>query len=74
MVSEGRVVIANQDVPSRIDGPHPNMTMDIQMMALFGGRERSERDWFELFRRSGLKLVGSVQTFVGFTIVDSVYA
>ena len=28
-------VIANQDLPSTIDSPHPNLTMDIQMMRSF---------------------------------------
>ena len=72
MNARGRVVIANQDLPSPIDGPHRNLTMDIQMMALLSGRERSESDWSELFRRSGLKLIGSVQTDVAFTVVDGI--
>jgi hypothetical protein len=72
MNAHGRVVIANQDLPSPIDGPHPNLTMDIQMMSLLSGRERSEADWSELFRRSGLKLAGSVQTGVAFTVVDGI--
>ena len=72
MIADGRVVIANLDLPATIDGPHPNLTMDIQMMTLLSGRERSEPEWSELFRRSGLKLLGSVQTNVGFTVVDGV--
>lgn len=70
MNAHGRIVIANRDLPSPDDGPHPNLTMDIQMMALLSGRERSEADWSELFRRSGLQLVGSIQSDVGFTVVD----
>jgi len=72
MNADGRVVIANQDLPSPIDGPHPNLTMDIQMMALLSGRERSKSDWSELFRRSGLRLISSVQTDVAFTVVDGI--
>ena len=70
MNANGRVVVANLDLPSEIDGPHRNLTMDIQMMALLRGRERTITEWLELFRRSGLKLIGSVQTDVGFTMVD----
>ncbi len=69
MNANGRVVISNQDLPSPIEGPHPNLTMDIQMMTLLSGRERSETEWAELFRRSGLKLIGSVPTIVGFTLI-----
>ena len=72
MNANGRIVISNQDLPSPIDGPHPNLTMDIQMMTLLSGRERSETEWSELFRRSRLKLIGSVSTNVGFTLIDGV--
>lgn len=68
----GRVVIANHDLPSVIDGPHPNLTMDIQMMTLLRGRERTIAEWLELFRRAGLRPGGTFQTSVGFTIVEGV--
>jgi|SRR5215470_14314520 len=67
---QGRVVIANHDLPSIIDGPHPNLTMDIQMMTLLRGRERTIVDWSELFRRSGLEPGRTFQTSVGFVIVE----
>jgi C-methyltransferase len=66
----GYVVIANQDLPASIDGPHPNLTMDIQMMTLLHGRERSVHDWSDVFRQSGLKLGDAIQTDVGFTLVE----
>ncbi len=66
----GCVVIANQDLPSPIDGPHPNLTMDIHMMTLLGGRERSALEWSELFRRSGLRVSDTIPTDVGFTLVE----
>src|SRR5262245_36493352 len=70
--SNGRVVIANHDLPSSVDGPHPNLTMDIQMMTLLRGRERTIAEWVELFRQSGLRLGGTFETSVGFTIVEGV--
>jgi C-methyltransferase len=70
MSGDGRVVIANQDLPSPVAGPHPNLTMDIQMMALLGGRERSAAEWSELFRRSGLRLSATSPTDVGFTLIE----
>jgi C-methyltransferase len=72
VTSEGLVVIANLDLPSVIDGPHPNLTMDIQMMTLLRGRERTIAEWSDLFQRSGLKLGGTFQTSVGFTIIEGV--
>jgi hypothetical protein len=74
MNPHGHVVIANRDLPSPIDGPHPNLTMDIQMMALLSGRERSESNWSELFRRSGLSLSNVYQTDSRFVLIDGVPA
>lgn len=68
--ADGCVVIANQDLPTPIDGPHPNLTMDIQMMTLLEGRERSISEWSELFRQSGLKLGDTFETGVGFTLIE----
>src|SRR5262245_56339060 len=68
----GRVVIANHDLPSTIEGPHPNLTMDIQMMALLRGRERTIAEWLDLFQRSALKLGRTFQTSVGFMIVEGI--
>lgn len=68
--ADGVVLIANQDLPASIDGPHPNLTMDIQMMTLLGGRERSVSEWSELFRQSGLKLGATIETSVGFTLIE----
>ena len=70
MRADGCVVIVNQDLPSPTLGPHPNLTMDLQMMALLGGRERSAAEWSALFRRSGLRLSDTIPTDVGFTLVQ----
>jgi tRNA A58 N-methylase Trm61 len=72
VTAKGRVVIANHDLPSIIDGPHPNLTMDIQMMTLLRGRERAIAEWSDLFRRSGLELGCTSQTTVGFRIVEGI--
>jgi SAM-dependent methyltransferase len=72
MRAAGRVVIANQDLPSPIAGPHPNLTMDIHMMTLLGGRERSAPEWSALFPSSGLALRGTIETEVGFTLIEAV--
>jgi len=68
--AEGRLLIANQDLPHRSDSPHPNLTMDIQMMMLLGGRERTAPEWSELFQRSGWQLSERVETQVGFTLIE----
>jgi cyclopropane fatty-acyl-phospholipid synthase-like methyltransferase len=72
MKTGGRVLIANQDLPSPVDGPHPNLTMDIQMMVLLTGRERSVDQWGALFRQAGLRIGETTGTRVAFTLVDGV--
>ncbi len=74
MVEGGHVVIANQDLPSPVTGPHPNLTMDIQMMVLLTGRERDAEQWQNIFGESGLRMNSSVDTGVGFTLIDAVSA
>ena len=71
---EGRVVIANQDLPSPIDGPHPNLTLDINMMIVLNGRERSEDECSELFLRSGFSLSEAYKTGSWFALIDGVAA
>lgn len=70
MRADGRVVIANQDLPEPIEGPHPNLTMDVQMMTLLGGRERSISEWSELLGTSGLMIADTFETEVGFTLIE----
>lgn len=67
---DGCLVIANQDLPLSLDMPHPNLTMDMQMMTILGGRERSARDWSELFQQSGWRLSNRIETSVGFTLLE----
>ncbi len=70
--ANGCVLIANQDLPATIQGPHANLTMDIQMMTLLSGRERSHSQWSELFRQSGLKPGSVIETGVGFTLIEGI--
>src|SRR6185436_3799347 len=42
--------------------PHPGKFMDINMLAMTGGRERTEKEFVALFDRAGLKLSRVVPT------------
>jgi hypothetical protein len=46
--------------------------MDIQMMTLLRGRERTITEWLELFPRAGLELGRTFPTSVGFMIVEGI--
>jgi len=57
----GRVLVMESVIPES-DQPHPGKFMDINMLAMTGGRERTEAEFAELFRRGGLKLSRVVHT------------
>jgi hypothetical protein len=42
--------------------PHPGKFLDINMLAMTGGKERTEKEFAELFSKAGLKLSGVVHT------------
>ncbi len=70
MAGDGRVLVAERFLPSSGEGPHPILTLDIQMMVLLSGRERTEAEWHEIFRRAGLAIVGVHDTAADFTVVE----
>jgi hypothetical protein len=46
--------------------------MDVQMMILLSGRERTSEEWREIFGHAGLQMVGIHDTTVDFSIVEGV--
>lgn len=53
---------------------HEAKTIDILMMALLGGRERSIADWQGLLRAAGLQLLRQIPTDSEFTICEAALA
>jgi len=43
--------------------------LDVDMMVLLRGRERSESEFRALFARAGLALIETIQTEIGFAIL-----
>jgi len=66
---DGRVIVVDAVIPP---GNHPDLTkaVDLLMMILLDGRERSEADFRELFARAGLKLTRIVATPSRLSIVE----
>lgn len=53
--------------------PHPGKFMDINMMAMTGGRERTEKEFASLFGDAGLKLSRVIHTHTPlFSIVEAI--
>lgn len=51
----GRVAVAEMMLPDRA-APHPGYLMDLNMMVMTGGRERSRSEYAALFKSGGFKL------------------
>lgn len=69
----GRVLVMELTV-GELGGPAIGPSQDLNMMVLFGGRERTVDEYGALFAAAGLKLVSSVPTNSPMTVVEAVAA
>jgi len=53
------------------DRPHPAKTIDLMMMALLGGRERSEAEWLRLLRAADFERSRQIDTGSELTITEA---
>jgi len=61
MPPEGKLLIIESVIP---DGntPHPGKFIDVNMLAMTGGKERTEKEWKNLIEKAGLKIVNVIAT------------
>jgi hypothetical protein len=69
MSEKTRILVVDAVVPQGNES-HPSEVMDILMMALVEGRERTEDEFRELYRQAGLKLTRVVATPSVLSIVE----
>jgi hypothetical protein len=69
VAKDGRVVVVDAVIPAG-NHPDPTKAVDLLMMILLDGRERTETDFRELFARAGLKLTRIVATPSMLSIVE----
>ncbi|MER6774786.1 methyltransferase [Streptomyces bacillaris] len=55
MPAGGRILILEQVIPEDSQ-PHPAKLLDLHMLVLLGGRERTESDWHDLLAQSGFRI------------------
>lgn len=67
---KARVLIIETLVPD-VAGPHFGKTLDIIMLAVTGGRERSRADYAALLERAGLRLERVLPTRSEYSIVEA---
>ena len=73
MPKHARVLIIETVVPST-PGPHLSKELDIAMMALPGGMERTQEEYADLASKSGLRLKLIVETMSPYSILEMVAA
>ena len=61
MHKDSKLLIVEALIPEG-NTPHPGKFMDINMMAMTGGKERTEKEFCELFSYAGLKLSRVIHT------------
>ena len=74
MQPHARVLVLEAPLPSD-DSPGPGRWLDLQVMVLCGGRERTVEEYASLFERAGLRLSRTVPTrHPAMTVVEAVAA
>jgi ubiquinone/menaquinone biosynthesis C-methylase UbiE len=72
MHPQARVLVLEAPLPSD-DSPGPGRWLDLQVMLLCGGRERTVEDYAGLFEQSGLRLARTIPTgHPAMTVVEAV--
>lgn len=69
MPKNASLLIAEQVMPDHSE-PHPNKTMDIVMMVLLAGRQRTLKEWSMAVEKSGYYLKESFKTNSLFTVME----
>ncbi len=76
MASDSKVILIERLLPERVKTGDQiecaNLLLDMSMMVLNGGRERTEQDFVSLFERSGLRLHRTHTTPIQYAIIEAV--
>lgn len=68
-----RVLVIEQIIPTDA-GPHWSKMLDIHMLALLGGRQRTRQEYETLFDSAGLSFVREIDTGADISILEAVAA
>lgn len=73
MKPDGRVLIVEMVLPAG-DTPHPGKILDIVMLVMPGGQERTEAEYASLLGKAGFRLTRVVPTASAVSVVEAVLA
>ena len=77
MEPSGRLVLVERILPERIEGPASGLDaimLDLHMMVVLGGRERTTQEFRELLAAADLRLTRTIPAAAGFGIFEAVPA
>jgi hypothetical protein len=73
MKPDGRLLIVEMVLPAD-DTPHPGKMLDMVMLAIPGGQERTEEEYRALLNKAGFRLTRVVPTASAVSVVEAVLA
>jgi hypothetical protein len=73
MKPDGRLLIVEMVLPSG-DTPHPGKLLDMIMLAIPGGQERTEEEYRTLLSKAGFRLTRVVPTASAVSVIEAVVA
>jgi hypothetical protein len=73
MNDDGRLLLGEAVLPDGTE-PHPATWIDLEMLVMGAGRQRTEEEYRALFRRADLRLTRVVPTHAMFDLVEAVAA
>jgi ubiquinone/menaquinone biosynthesis C-methylase UbiE len=71
MDPHGRLLLLEMVIPPG-DDPHPSKMLDMVMLSLPGGMERSEEEYADLLRRAGFRLTRVIPTASPVSVIEAV--
>lgn len=67
---DGRVLIVDSVVPENSE-PHPSKWLDLEMLLMPGGRERTDGEWRALFAKAGFEITRIVPMRAAESVIEA---
>ena len=68
--NRGRLLVVDAVLPENSD-PHPAKLLDLVMLTVPGGRERTEPEWHDLLSKARFRISRIVPTRVGKSVIEA---
>jgi hypothetical protein len=70
LVPAGKLLLVEMVIPPE-NRPSPAQAMDLNMLVLLGGRERTEEQYQQLFQTAGFRLERIIPTHSPFSVIEA---